>query len=84
LQTWLAAHAVVQVPQWAGSFPRSAQAPEHEVSPAAQTHVPPLQIWVAPHAVVQPPQWAALLFVSVHPPEHSTSGVVQLAAHCPS
>jgi hypothetical protein len=84
LQTWFEAQVVVQVPQCAGSFPRSTHVPEHAVLPASQTHAPPLQICAAVQAVVQAPQWLTLLFGSVQPPEHSTSGLVQLTEHCPS
>lgn len=49
-------HAVVQLPQWPGSFCRSTHVPPQLVCPAGHWHVPEAQIIVAGHTVAQSPQ----------------------------
>jgi hypothetical protein len=87
--TWLDAHLVPQVPQFAGSVTRSAHWPLHVTVPGGQLHLsfehdcPPLQ--VTPHA----PQFVRLDVRSTQAPAHEVrlpapaSDIEQLFVHAP-
>lgn len=68
--TCVAAHAVPQTPQCAGSEPTSVQTPLQLVRPVWQLQLPPTQLVPAGHALSQAPQWAALSVSVTHAPAH--------------
>jgi hypothetical protein len=59
---------VPQEPQFCGSLVVSTHAPPHDVSPGAQTQLPPLHASVEPQDFPQPPQSCAFVCVSTHAP----------------
>ncbi len=74
-----AAQVVAQLPQWAGSFWRSAQAPLQSVSPLPQVVVqlPALQTALAAQVFPQAPQLLGSVCSLTQAPLHSCSGALQ-------
>jgi hypothetical protein len=64
------AHAVLHIPQFAGSFVRFEHTGPakvmHVVSGAPHVHMPFVQLWPAPHWVKQLPQWVGSVDVLMH------------------
>jgi hypothetical protein len=68
LQTWAAAHAFEQLPQWSWLDASTMQVdPPHVSEPAAHPHCPFTQAWPDAQLVPQAPQCCALVLRSKHP-----------------
>ena len=76
LQTWLAWHVVVQLPQWVASD--ATQEPLQSSSPAWQPHAPFRQVWPPRQGMPQPPQLFESDVVLKHSVPHISSPGEQL------
>jgi hypothetical protein len=71
-QTWFVAHAVAQVPQWAGSVVVSTQTPPQSVCPPVQAQAPALHVCPPVQTFPQLPQLLGSFLVFTHAPPHCT------------
>ena len=80
-QAWLAEHAVLQAPQFAGSEAVTVHTAPQSVCPIAQVHRPPIH--VPAQGLLHEPQWARLDAVLTHCPPQSVCPAGHDAVHIP-
>jgi hypothetical protein len=82
-QSWPAAQAWPHAPQSCGSLLVSTHAAPHEVSPAAQAHMPPVHVSVPPQAWPQPPQFCGSVDVFTQLCPHRVKPAVHMPTQVP-